>query len=353
MDHRKQNLFILAGILISTSLIATHTYSSERKEPMALMQQSETLSADLVRYIPQPGASTAVLKVAGTQLTKQSEAGSDVEVGTVKFEVVEVVNSTVLRSGGKLEVPLKRFADPLIRARDPANQWNNLALRSDDLLLAICAVGEPLQRGSALAAVGVASATSPEVGAMRQCFTIEKFAGAPEQKQELIKQALGQKQDLLRYYALDYIGKRHGVPRPVAAHLIQQTISSTQVQPEIKPDLGAYLTRLEIFDSSKKADAANQAVVSALAQGLVLDNSPERRLDWIQYLGSCVLGEFSENSSKDQEIRLQLVRSVHQPSAAQVITALTDASTLGTKQEKEATKELLECWRESVGQKKP
>ena len=116
-----------------------------------------------------------------------------------------------------IDLPARRIADPLIRARNNFDQWNNLALERGQYLLLACRLISVPSTWKALAAWAVESPRSPTVAAIRRCVLIEQFRGEDKKKREMIEEALQSTADLERYYALDALGRRAVVPREEGA----------------------------------------------------------------------------------------------------------------------------------------
>jgi hypothetical protein len=315
----------------------------------ALVGQSEELSGDLVPFISEADTSLVLVKIANVQLDPRREMDRDLEEGTIRCQVVEVFRSTSLNKGDIINLPARRIADPLIRARNNFDQWNNLPLEQGQHLLLACRLALAPSLWKALAARAVESPRSPAVAALRQCALIEQFRGGDERKREMIEEALQSPEDLERYYALDALGRRALFSREVAVEMIRRAIVSTATAPESKLELGASLTGNIFFNKGKRAEGSNPAVVAGLARGLVNEPDLRRRLNWARYLASCILVEFSPRTEADKEIRLSLIKSVQDPSPAKVLAALTELSGVGASDEQEIVRELIEAWRDDGG----
>ena len=129
--------------------------------------------------------------------------------------------------------------------------------------------------------------------------------------------------------------------------MISKAIDSDALSSETKVELGYYLTRNYFFDSSVKDDAANEIVVASLAKGMVNETNNERSMEWMNFLGSCVLGEFSANKATDEAMRYALIRSIETPSPAQVRDVLSKLARLADTFERERIMELLKAWQTS------
>jgi hypothetical protein len=345
--------FLIYVVAVLCFLMESDRALSEEKDhpgmSAALASQIEALSGDLVPFISEADASLVLVKITSVELEPRRDMDMDLQEGEVRCQVVEVFRSPALKKGDIIDVPARRIADPLIRPRNNFDQWNNIPLEQGRYLLLAC---RPIRAPStwvALAARAVESPRSPAVDALRQCVLIEEFRGAKDQKREMIQGALQSTEDLERYYALDALGRRALVPRDEAVEMIGRAIVSTASAPENKLELGTRLTSNTFFNKAEKAEGSNPAVVACLTRGLVDESDLKRRLDWAKYLASCVLVEFSPRTDMDHKIRAALIRSVRDPSAARVLTALTELSSFGTQDEQEIVRQLMEAWRNDDG----
>jgi hypothetical protein len=338
----------MLGFLVESEM----ALSEERNHPgmsSALVGQIEELSGDLVPFISESDTSLVLAKIANVQLEPRREMDLDLEEGSIRCQVVEVFRSPALNKGDIIDLPARRIADPLIRARNNFDQWNNLALEQGRYLLLACRPLRAPPDWKALAARAVESPRSPAVAALRQCVLIEQFRGADDRKREMIEKALQSTDDLERYYALDALGRRSLFPRDVGVELMRRAIVSTATAPGSKLELGTSLTGNMFFNKGEKAEGSNPAVVACLAAGLVNESDLKRRLGWAMYLASCILVEFSSSAETDREIRGSLIKSVRKPSADKVLAALTELSGVGASDEQEIVRQLVEAWRNDGG----
>jgi hypothetical protein len=339
---------LMMGILMNSYQALSGDNKRSGKMNLSALDHADPLSADLVPFFGEPEVSMLLGRIAAVTCEKQIEDGLLMEHGLAKLDILEILYSSTLVKGIAIEVPFKRIADPAIRVRNRFNQWNNLDLTTGELLiLAGCETAIPhVVMGQA--AIRVDSSNSGQVKAARQCYVIEKFNDSPAKKSALLSDALMQRDDLLRFYALDLLGRRSLLGRAEGAALIAKAIMSGVTQPDNKIDLGYYLTRQYFFDSTLRNDAANLTVVEALAGGMVSETEIERCTKWMNYLGSCVLGEFSANMETDKALRVALIRAIKTPAAGQVTDTLSKLSTLNQRDERERRAGLLEAWRIAV-----
>lgn len=306
-----------------------------------------TLCSDLVPFISERNTSTFLVRLDAVGATRGLEDDRTEEVVIASFRLIEILHAAFpFNSDGSIRVPVKRNIDPAVRNRMGLNHWNNLGLQSGDLLiLAVQATDVPgLMVGRAAATVD--SLESDFVAATRQCYYVEFFGGSPSDKLALFSEALASRESILRSYALDGLGRRLLFGRELGADIIARAIASGNGPLESKFELGFYLARLDFFDSDQGADKANQSVIFGLTVGLVTEANAERRLEWMNYLASCVLSEFASNDLADQAARFSLLRSVRTPQPSQVLYALSCAA--GGKAdevERERIDELSAVWR--------
>lgn len=350
-------LNIIGGILLSCILllgmITTGCHSAQEgnqrriKMDSYAVDQVDILSADLVPFFGEPNANMLLAKIIGLKLGKQVENGLEVEIGPARLDVIDVLNSPTLKKGDTIAVPVKRIADPEIRDRNGINQWNNLDLTTGEMLLLSGRVLSAPDILMGQAAIHVDSAGDSKVDAARQCYAIERLKDDPDKKRSLLLEALIQPEDLLRYYALDVLGRRSVLGRAEGAELISEAIASVNIEPQNRVELGYYLTRQYFFDNELKADPANVTVVEALAWGLVSEKDADLRMEWLNYLGSCVLGEFSARKETDQSLRYALIRAMKTPPADQVTDTLAKMERSTQAEEHERVKELMQVWHSS------
>lgn len=163
----------------------------------------------------------------------------------------------------------------------------------------------------------------------------------------MLGDALTQSIDLLRFYALDVLGRRSLLGRADGAILISKAIDSNTLSAENKTELGYFLTRGYFFDSTLKDDTANVIAVAAIAKGMVNETNDERRMEWMNYLASCVLGEFSAKKATDNALRHALIKAIKTPAGAQITHTLSKMATLTHAEDRERIMELLQAWQAS------
>jgi len=312
--------------------------------------QIETLSADLVPFFGDPNTSMMVVKVIDViRETQPTTDGMQIEVGTVKLDVLEVLHSNVLNRGGSIEVPFKRFADPAIRVRNHFDMWNVIDLTPGAAWLMAGRLISAPNSVMGSAAIKIETFNGVEVNAARQCYVIENIKGQPEKIFALLENALTSKTNLLRFYALDLLGRRALYGRAQGAEMIAKAIiGSGNSDADDKLDLGSYLTRQYFFAGDLKGDEANPKIIGALAYGLVSEVDPERRSEWMNYLASCVLSELSPKQDEDRALRSVLIRKVQSPLPTQVIDALNALARQADVTEQERIMELQSVWRDSI-----
>ena len=338
---------LLQGIIMTGCFAAPVETERSAKMPSFIAEQVVALSADLVPFFGEPTTNMLLVKVVDVKLGSQMEDGLEVEIGPATLEVMEVLHSNTLIKGSHIEVLVKRFTDTAIRDRNSFNHWNNLDLAKGELLLLS---GRIITKPNVLmgqAAMHVESANSQEVIAARQCYVIENLKDEVDKKRTLLGDALTGHQDLLRFYALDVLGRRSLLGRAEGATLISKAIDSENLAPENKIELGYFLTRKYFFDSTLKDDTANVNVAATLAKGMVNETNNERRMEWMNYLSSCVLGEFSARKATDNAMRYGLIRAISTPTSAQVTNTLSKLATLAHADDRERIMGLLQAWQAS------
>ena len=310
----------------------------------------EPLSPDLVPSISNTHASLVLARIANSLLALEKDHDPQIETGIIRCEIIEVFRSSTLKPGAVIEVPASRIADPLIRVRNRFDQWNNLPLKPGQLLVMACEILAVPSTWKAIAAEPVKSPVAPEIKAVRQCLVIEEFSADPARKHEMLFDALESPERLLRYYALDAIGRRAVVDRKTGVRLIAKAITSPSVTADNKLELGVVLTSNAFFHKDRHAEASNGMAVATLAEGMVREPDPAHRLEWAKYLASCVLIEFSPVSHADREIRTSLVKSIQNPPHEEVESKLSSLSHIGATDEQAVVRSLLEAWRNAFAE---
>lgn len=339
---------VVVNLLAGSMLVGCSASSLENRRSLVVStpspDQIQILGADLVPFISEPNTSMLLVRVVGVKLAKQMEGDVEMEVGMATMEVLEVLHSKTLVKGTTIEVPVKRVAAREVRVKNPINQWNNLTLMPGELLLLAGRIISVPNVLMGQAAIRVKGPEDPAVNAARQCYVIEESKD-PEKKRTLLEDALTSPQDILRFYALDALGRRAILPREVGVEMIAKALASDKTAPDDKMDLGMYLTRNFFFNNDLGADRANQRIVAALAAQLVKETDAEKRSDWVNLLSSCVLSEFSPKKEVDRSIRSALIAPIKTPTNAEVTSTLTKLLHQGDEEERERVRELLAAWR--------
>lgn len=342
-----------AAIFLTAAAFASHAVSAcvvEGSEQMSSSPSAQTsaLSPNLIPSISDPSASMIVAKIEGKTLAP-GDAGAS-ERGTLKLSVARLIHSESLKEGAIIETPFERVRDLQIRVLNRANQWNALPLNDGELMLIALKPDDPPKTYTALAAQTVSSATSSEANAALQCYRIELLSDDPTFKRQLVAQALESNDDLLKYYALDLITRRHGFVREVGAGLIEAAINSDKVPADAKQDLGFRLAGGGYFDATQGVEPVNLGIASSLARQLASSHDAKSRVQWTGFLSSCLFREFSSDPKRDHETRLALVREIREPGSPQIISALNlvsrDVADQGAARQ---AKKLLEIWQTAFG----
>jgi hypothetical protein len=322
---------------------------AEGSDHMDSMQSSETnqLSPDLVPVFSERDASMVVAKVLGREHSHTNQSG--VETGLLRLTLVRIVRSEKLKEGDAIETPFARVADRQIRLRNQFNAWNSLSLDPGELLL----LGVKFERAPhtyvSLAAARVSSTNDPLITAAQQCYEIELIRDNPAAKKQLLTRALESPEDLLRFYALDVITRRHALNREDSVNILESAIRSEKTPSGAKRDIGFQLVSSDFYKTSLGPDPLNVRVVSVIAAQVV--NSPDSkfRTQWLSFLSSSVSREFSSDPAKDRELRLSLVRAVRTPLPQQVIAALTQAvREAPSEADAKPAKRVLDIWQAAL-----
>ena len=307
-----------------------------------MTEKSDALSGDLVPFIDTAQVGVVLGKLGTVNLARQGN--SEHETGVLALQVLEVFQGSSLAPGQVLQFPMRRLADAALRKRNAFDHWNTINIAPGALWL-LAGRMDATDKLVALAAVEVASPDARQVLALRQCYEIERLSAQDPRKRELLQSALSDRESLTREYALDVLGRRAVYPPSQGVELIARAIDSQLTSVDDKLTLGAYLTRQYFFDGERRGDDTNQRVVTTLAAALVHEANTERRTQWANFLASCVLSELSPRASEDKALRLALIRGVRDPTAAQVIAALTVLLREADAEYDERLRELQAAWR--------
>jgi hypothetical protein len=296
----------------------------------------ERLRSDLVPFISDPQAVLALARVvAATWTPLPSEAR---QAGAIRLDLVDVICGPGLSSGAAIEISGKRLANEQSRERERTDRWNSLAFEPGDLLLMALRAGD---RFSALAADPVDSPTSPSVAALRRATEIERIEPL-EARRTAVGQALAAHEDLLRDYALDWLGRRGLASRTEGAGMIARALFVTDLPASSRGSLVTELTSRHFYRYELGADPVNVEVVRSLAR-LVTSGDSVRRPLWMQYLAASLTIEFSKDPHKDAGMRAGLIRAVTDPPPERVIDALQQQVSAGTQDPR--VQKLMEAWR--------
>jgi hypothetical protein len=284
-----------------------------------------------------------LVRVVATQFRRDIAQGIAVETGDALLEVVESFHGKGPGPGARIRVHVLRAADPPIRARNNFNQWNNLNLGPGALILLACKPAEPPDRWTGIAGLQVDSTASPVLAAVRRAYDLEYSKAPPEQKNAMWTAALTSNEQVLRYFALDALGRRHAVPRNIAVPLVAHAVAAKTLQPQERLDLAAHLTGSPFFERQFEDDAGNQRVVSVLAEALLHEPGDAQRVVWARYLASCILMRFADDATADARIRAGLISATRIP-ATQLVDVLRRTALLAADDERKQLERLAAAW---------
>jgi hypothetical protein len=280
------------------------------------------LSPDLIPFISKPQVSMAVVQVRDMRWSRQMDGDIQVDIGPVTLYVVSSVFGA-LREGQLIEVPAKRIVNPAVRVRHNFDAWNTFSLVPRDLLLLAVRPGDTPTNWTGVAGQAVASTDAPDVQAVLRAYAIEEAKGNLAAKAEMLDGALRSGNNLLIFYAIDYL-RRHASERETAVGILARAVSVPLSSNE-KLEVGRGMVGAEFFVRSAKADAANIVVVTALSNALALEPDGARRVVWAQLLVSTVLMDFTGDAAENGRIRLALAHAPSGPVADRVASAITSA----------------------------
>jgi hypothetical protein len=294
------------------------------------------MRSDLVPFISDPNVVLALARVvsaAWTPLPSEAREG-----GAIRLELVDVIRASGLPAGATIEMAGKRLANEQSRVRERADRWNSLPFEPGDLLLMALRPGTDF---AGLAAEPVDSPSSPAVAALRRASQIERIEPL-EVRRTAVGQALTAHEDLLRDYALDWLGSRGLASRTEGAGTIARALFAPDLPASSRSSLAGELTSRHFYRSDLGAEPANVLVIGSLAALLTAADSSRRPL-WTQYLAACLTIEFSKDPLKDAEMRAGLIRAVTDPPPRRVIDALQQLLSADPRDTR--VQKLLDAWR--------
>jgi hypothetical protein len=289
--------------------------------------REQGLSPDLIPFISQPNVSMAVVTVVGVRWTRKMDADLQVDSGPVTFRVVSTIHGA-LRDGQSIDVPAQRVVDPSARARHNFDAWNTLSLAAGEQLILAAQPGATPLFWRGLAAKRVSGPDAPDVRSVRRAYIIEEARGDVTAKAVMLDDALRGGQELLLFYAIDYL-RRHDSEREAATRVLAAAASSPPPS-EQKLEMGRALVGSEFFQRPAQSDDVNNMVVASLANAMVQETDGPRRASWAHLLVNCVLMDFTGDQTENQRIRFGLTRASGAPTASRVVSAISSAEAFAT-----------------------
>jgi len=295
------------------------------------------LSADLIPYLTRPKVSVILAQIENV------DQGDDpvVQTGIVHLRVLELLNAASVAVGDMVRVPFERMTQPPDRNRNAPNHWNVLPLSQGGYLILACSAMGGDARG--LAARGIVSPTSEVVSVVREIYRVERMP-IGDQKNSMLQSGLTAEHELMRYYSIDAITRRHLVNRDVAASMLQTALSLPGLGEDTKEALGEAVGSEYVFDEDRGQEPVNVLVIGTLAKQFSTAMDPEPRSFWVNELASTLFSEFADDERQDSAIRTAVVRAVSEPSSAAMIKALADYSQEVREDDQEIARELLGVW---------
>lgn len=327
-------LFAAAPLLVSASVDGM----PPGQKPSQTMM--EPLSADLIPEIFGQDAFLLVeISKAGLSVLPGAEPA--VEAGTLTLRVVDTLRKGPAPVAGTIEVPAHRIVDPTRRLKSNQDQWNNLTLAPGSSLIVACRPTNPPTEWVATAAVQVSGPDDPEVAAVGRALAIE--GSPPEQRGGLLREALVDGSEFLRFYAMNALKSGSVVPKSTGAEYIAEAIRSEALTPIDRLELGRGLT--DFFHPSSNADGSNPIVLAGLCEGLLSESDLQRKLEWARLIYSCFMVEFDSDPGRNETIRKDLEGKLSDSLVSrtgEVLSALShDNLSSG---DRETISQLVEAW---------
>ena len=293
------------------------------------------MRSDLVPFISDANVVLALARVvsaAWTPLPSEAREG-----GAIRLELVDAIRASGLPAGATIEMAGKRLANEQSRVRERSDRWNSLPFEPGDLLLMALRPGTHL---AGLAAEPVDNPSSPAVAALHRASELERIEPL-EARRTAVGHALTSREDLLRDYALDWLGRRGLASRTEGTGMIAHALFAPDLPASSRSSLVGELTSRHFYRSDLGAEPANILVIGSLARMLTAADSA--RPLWTQYLAACLTIEFSRDPLKDAEMRAGLIRAVTDPPPQRVIDALQQL--LSADPQDTGVQKLLDAWR--------
>jgi hypothetical protein len=327
---------------VSTICLATWVLACAGADAQLKRTPVEPLAADLVPFIPDPTSSLVlarVVRAAWTPLPAEQK-----EEGVIELQVEETFRGATPRAGESIEIAGRRMLDPLARARNNFDQWNNLPFAQGDELVLAIAPPPTGKRWDALAANQVAGTSDPLVIGLRRALEIEAMKPA-DARIPALEQALAAPQPVLRDYAIDAIARRGLASRDRGAEMIAHALAAPNLPDDSRLPLVRELASPFFYRYALGGDRVNVLVIQSLARLLVNGDRNDRGV-WTQFLGSSLTIEFSKDPNRDGELRMSIVRAVKDPPPPRVIEALEQQAASGTPDPR--VPKLVEYWRAAM-----
>jgi hypothetical protein len=318
---------------------ATSDGASPGQKPSQSMK--DLLSADLIPEILGTDAFFLV-KISKARLEMLPGSEPALEIGTITFKVLDILRPGPVAAAATIETPAHRVADLTRRAKSNQDQWNNLNLEPGTYLILACRPTIPPIQWAATAAIPVTGTGDPKVAAVRRALEIE--ASPPDQQPRLLKEALEDPQEFLRFYAVASLSRGTVVPKPTGAMLIEQAIRSGKVAPLDRLELGRGLAAF--FDKQSKAGPSNAAALAGLCEGLLAETDIQRQLEWARLIFSCFMVEFDPDLAVNRSIRKELQAKIPPEIKSRTEEALTALLRRDLPEdERDIVRQLIEAWR--------
>lgn len=329
--------FALFLILMSALVACADEHRiSERKFEM------EILNADIVPYISETEVSMLLLELTGAKVEATTDSGT--EVGEVKATVVEVFHSDDVETGQEIVIPFERVADEQARFSQGFDKWNTLSLAAGDLLIMASAPLDPPERWQGLGVLEVEARDAPEIAAVHRCYKIEATSKEPQKYKVELRTALGDADDLIRYFAIDAVTRRELYDRHDAVAMLSQALGRVQESSVIREDLTTALGDY-FFDEEQGVDAINVEVIGAILKATIAESDREAQGELVQTLASLVFSGFADDEKEDEALQIELAQRVQDPPISRVIPVLEAHAAAGEDDEREVAQDLLDIWR--------
>ena len=290
------------------------------------------LTSKIETFIPDPSAVMVRAKVLGSRF---KPSGAGMETGVVTFKTLDLYRGHAPAPGEIFEIEGVRDADAERRPLDRVNQWNALPFgMNHELVLALHAGPNPkLWIALAVTQSGVQGAD------LKEAVAIELLGAG--QRLARLQLALRSESYLLQSYAINALREPGVATRDQGALALSQAFEASQ-SPSVRASLFAAMETPPYPNMSLGPDHANRAILSAWLKAILHESNADRKAEYLDSFAAQLGSKLTEDSGKDQTLRVKFASSIQDPPKAQVAVMLREAS--AAKPDDARLKRVAEAW---------